>query len=137
MLSPNFLVDPKRERVELLILAIGLFGIAVVFAVFLHGRIFPTVLSLGALLALAGAIFQRTIGHDVYLIFALIALAIGRIVSPIVVFLSYLPGIALVGSFLRLVGMNKLRRNFRKCRAEPTMFVNPMPTTHDGFRRQS
>jgi predicted membrane protein len=137
MLSPKFSVEPKRERAELFILAIGLFGIAAVFAILLHGRIFPGILSLFALLALAGAVFQRRIGHDIYLIFALFALAIGRIVSPIVVFIAYLPGIALMGGLLRLGGMNKLKRNFTECRAEPTMFVNPTQTTPDGFRRQS
>lgn len=137
MLSPNFSVDPKRERVELLILAVGLLGIAAVFGVFLHGRIFPAVLSVFALLAFAGVIYQRRMGHDIYLVFALIALAVGRIVSPLVVFVAYLSGIGLMGSLLRLVGMNKLKRDFTKCRAEPTMFVNPTPTTHDGFRRQS
>jgi hypothetical protein len=137
MLSPNFSPDPKRERVELLILGIGLLVIAGVFGGFLHGRIFPAVLFAFALLAFAGVIFHRRAGHDVYLIFALIALAIGRIVSPVVVFLAYLPGIGLMGSALRLVGMNKLQRDFHKCRAETTMFIDSRPTTHEGFRRQS
>jgi hypothetical protein len=137
MLSPNFSSDPKRERVELLILAIGLLVIAGVFGGFLNGRVFPAVLLAFSFLAFAGVIFHRRAGHDVYLIFALIALAIGRIVSPLVVFLAYVPGIGLMGSALRLIGMNKLKRDFGKCRAEPTMFIDPRPTTHDGFRRQS
>ena len=137
MLSPNFSVDPGRERVELLILAIGLFAIAAVFGLFLQGRVFPVVLSFFALLALTGVIYQRRLGHDVYLIFALIGMAIGRVISPLVVLLTYVTGISLVGSMLRLAGIDKLQRDFTKCRAKSTMFVKPMPTTHDGFRRQS
>ena len=137
MLSPNFRSDPKGERLELLTLGIGLLVIAGVFGGFLHGRIFPAVLSAFAILAFAGVVFHRTAGHDIYLIFALIALAIGRIVSPVIIFLAYVPGIGLIGSGLRLVGMNKLKRDFTKCRAEPTMFIDPRPSTDDGFRRQS
>jgi predicted membrane protein len=137
MLSPNFSPDPKRERVELLILAIGLLVIVGIFAGLLHGRIFPAVLFAFALLAFAGVIFHRRAGHDVYLIFALIALAIGRVVSPVVVFLAYLSGIGVTGGALRLIGMNKLKRDFTQCRTEPTMFIESQPTTHDGFRRQS
>ena len=137
MLSPNFSSGPKRERTELLILGVGLLVIAGVFGGYLHGRIFPGVLLASALLAFAGAMFHRRVGHDIYLIFALIALAIGRVVSPVVVFLAYLGGIGLMGSALRLIGMNKLKRDFTTCRAEPTMFIDPTPTTEDGFRRQS
>lgn len=137
MLSPNFSVDPQRERSELLILSVGLLAIALLFGIFFHGRIFPALLSMFALLALSGVLFQQRIGHDVYLIFALFALAIGRIVSPLVVFVAYAMGIGVVGSALRLIGMNRLKRDFNQCKAEPTMFVAPMPTSPDGFRRQS
>ena len=137
MLSPKFSVDLNKERAELLILGFGLIAIAAVFGILLNGRIFPAALLLFALLALAGAICHRRMGHDVYLVFALIALAIGRIVSPLVVFVAYVPGIGLMGSLLRLVGMDKLRRDFTKCRAETTMFTDPPPTTREGFRRQS
>lgn len=137
MFSPGFSVVPERERVELLILGVGLTAIAAVFAVFLNGRIFPAVLLLLGLLAFAGAIYHRRIGHDIYLAFALIALAIGRIVSPLIVFVAYVLGVGLFGSLLRLIGMNKLKRDFMKCRTEPTMFVKPSPTTREGFRRQS
>lgn len=137
MFSPNFSVPPEREGVELRILGVGLTATAAVFGVFLGGRIFPAVLLLLSLLAFAGAIYYRRIGHDVYLAFALVALALGLIVSPLIVFVAYALGVGLFGSLLRLAGMNKLKRNFMKCRAEPTMFVNPSPTTPEGFRRQS
>lgn len=137
MFSPSFSLDPKKERVELLILGVGLVVIATAFGVFLKGRIFPAVLLLLGLLAFAGAICHSRVGHDVYLVFALISFAIGRIVSPLVVFVTYVLGIGLMGSLLRFVGMNKLKRDFTKCRAEPTMFINPTPTTREGFRRQS
>jgi hypothetical protein len=137
MFRPRISVTPERERVELLILGSGLTAIAAVFGLFLNGRIFPAVLLLLGLLAFAGAIDHRRIGHDVYLAFLLIALAVGRIVSPVIVFAAYVLGVGLFGSLLRLIGMNKMNRDFMKCRAEPTMFVNPSPTRSEGFRRQS
>jgi hypothetical protein len=137
MLDPNPHLPPSKERAQLLVLAGGLAAIAVTFAFFLGARVFPGVLLALAALALTGAVLHRRIGHDVYLVFALIALAVGRIISPVVVFLAYLLGVSLVGLILRAFGMDKLKRDFIRCREAPTMFVDPPHTPPESFRRQS
>jgi len=137
MLDPNLRLGPDKERAQLLFLSAGLALIALVFAFALDARIFPALLLVLTALALGGALFHRHIGHDVYLVFALIALTIGRIASPVIVFLAYMLGVGLFGLILRAVGMDRLKRNFTRCRGATTMFVDPPPTPPESFRRQS
>lgn len=137
MLSPKLRRDGKGERTELFILSVGLAAVAAGLAALLGARVFPAVLLVCAVLALAGALAYRKVGHDVYLAFALLSMAIGRLISPIVLLVMYIVAIGALGGILRLSGMNRLRRNFAKCRAQPTMFVDATPTTAESFRRQS
>lgn len=137
MLDPKLRLPPEKERAQLLVLAGGLAMISLVFAYLLGARIFPVLLLLLAALAATGAILHRHFGHDVYLVFALIALLIGRVISPVIVFLAYVLGVGLPGVVLRAIGMDRLRRDFNRCRRMQTMLVDPPQTSPESFRRQS
>ena len=137
MLSPKLRRDARSERIELVILCGGLATIAAAFAALLGARVFPAVLLILAMFALVGALAYRKVGHDVYLIVALVAMAIGRVVSPIVVIVMYVVAIGALGSILRIFGMNRLRRNFDQCKARSTMFVDATQPSVESFRRQS
>lgn len=137
MLSASLRRSAAEERSQLLFLGIGLAAVASALAWVFGARVFPGILAAFACAALAGWVAYRRIGHDVYLVFALIALAIGRIVSPVVVFIMYLAGIALVGAALRVFGVNRLKRDFRSCKQLPTMLVDATQPSDESFRRQS
>ena len=97
----------------------------------------PAVLAVLSVVAFAGAAWFARIGHDVYLVFSLVALLIGNVVSRVIVGAMYLLGIVLLGSVGRIFGMNKLERDFERCRAKTTMLVDAAETTSESFRRQS
>lgn len=137
MLNASLRRSAAEERSQLLFVGIGLAAVAAALAWIFGARVFPGILAVLACAALAGWAAYRRIGHDVYLVFALIALAIGRIVSPVVVFIMYLAGITLVGAVLRLFGVNRLKRDFQSCRQLPTMLVDATQPSDESFRRQS
>lgn len=137
MFSPALRRTAAEEQSQLLALAAGLGAVASLFAWIFGARIFPGILALLGCVAFAGWVAYRRIGHDVYLIFALIVLAIGRIVSPIIVFIMYVASIGLVGGALRVLGMNRLRRDFKACKQLPTMLVDASQPSNESFRRQS
>lgn len=137
MTSPAQTAEAAEERRELWRLAAGFaVGAGVIHWVFAIAGL-PLVLLAFSLTAFAGAAAFGRIGHDVHLIFSLIALAIGRIMSWLGVALMYVVGIAFIGSILRLFGVDRLDRDFARCRTKPTMFVDPPETTVESFRRQS
>ena len=137
MFSSNLLVDPRRERLELIILGCGLTVIATLLAILVDGRIFPAFLLVLALLAIIGAACYRHIGHDLYLTFALVAMAIGRIASPVILFIAFVLAVGMVGSVIRIVGLDRLQRNFKRCRSATTMLRDVPATDPGSFRRQS
>jgi len=137
MLSPSLRRSPAEERTQLLFVAVGFTAIAVAIAWIFDARVFPGILGALACFAFAGWIAYGRIGHDVYLIFALIALAIGRIVSPVIVFVMYMASIGGVGLVLRAFGVNRLNRDFKACKRKPSMLVDATQPSEESFRRQS
>ena len=137
MLTPNLSSGPAAERQQLLFLGIGLAVIAAGTWWFLGSRISSLVLIVLASVALAGFVVYRAIGRDVFLVFMLLSLAIGHVVSWVVVLLLYAVVIAGLGAMLRLFGMNRLERNFDACRKKASMLADVPPLDATGFRRQS
>jgi hypothetical protein len=130
-------VSSESERRELWRLAGGLAVGAVVLHFLFGAVVLPLILATLSLLALLGAAAFSRCGHDVYLVFSLVALLIGRVISWLMVALTYVLGIALFGSITRIFGMNKLDRDFRRCRQKPTMLVDAPHTSPESFTRQS
>jgi hypothetical protein len=137
MLRHDFFPDPRAERRKLGFLACGLGTMAVALAWITQARILPAALLALALAALVGVIWFRSLGRNVYLIFALFSFAVGQIISRMCLLLMYLFGIALLGSLLRLFGMNRLRRHFDSCRNMDSMFMDAPSTPLESFGRLS
>jgi hypothetical protein len=137
MLGSNQAPGAAGERQQLLILAVGL-AIIAAGGWWLFGRPSLTVALLAlATVALAGFVAYRAIGRGVFLVFSLLSSAIGRLVSWVIVIVLYVVVIAGFGLMLRLVGMNRLDRNFAACKRKRTMLVDVPPLDAAGFRRQS
>lgn len=137
MLQHNLTMNAREERQQLLYLALGLGVISVLLGRFSDARILPIFLLIIGLVALAGCLAYQRIGRDIYLVFALVSLIVGHVVSWFVVLILYLVGIAGVGTALCFGGMDRLRKNFTSCKRLPTMFVDAPSTDPDSFRRQS
>jgi ABC-type sugar transport system permease subunit len=137
LLTPNLSGGPAAEKRQLLILGIGLAVIAVVTWWLFGPRIPSLVLIVLASVALAGFVAYRAIGRDVFLVFMLLSLAIGHVVSWVIVLVLYAVVIAGLGSMLRLFGMNRLERNFEACRKKASMLADVPPLDAASFRRQS
>jgi hypothetical protein len=137
VLGRGFSPGAAAERQQLLVLALGLAAIAG-GTWWLWGLRGLNVAGLSlAVLALAGFVAYRAIGRGVFLVFSLLALAVGRLVSWAIVLLLYVVFIAGFGMLLRLFGMNRLDRNFAVCKRKTTMLTDVAPLEVAGFRRQS
>lgn len=137
MLRHDFSADPQAQRQQLRWLALALAAIAAGLAGFTHSQVVPLLLAGLAGLAAAGAVCFRRIGRDVFLVFALLGLIVGHVVSWVVVILLYVFGISVVGALLRQAAMNRLDRDFAACRRRATMFVEAPATPVESFGRQS
>jgi ABC-type sugar transport system permease subunit len=127
----------RAEKQQLLVLGIGLAAIGA-GAWWLFGLHALNILMLTlAGLALAGCLAYRAMGRGVFLVFSLLSLAVGRVVSWLMVLVLYVVVIAGLGTVLRLFGMNRLERNFEACRKKGTMLVDVPRLDPAGFRRQS
>ncbi len=125
------------ERRQLFFLAVGASVIAAASFGLAGRRVLPAILLGVACVAGCGAVAHRWVGRDVYLFFALVAGAIARVVSAVVVGLTYLLAIGCFGSVARALGVNRLERNFETCRKRETMLVGAPGTDVESFRRQS
>lgn len=137
VIEPNFSKGPEAERRELIILACGFLALAIIFKLITKSQGLPLIFGAAALAALFGWLAFSRIGRDVYLVFALVASLIGRVVSRVAIVFMYGIVIAAFGSVLRLFGMNRLQRNFQSCRKRQSMFVDAPRTDPESFRRQS
>ena len=137
MLTPNLWPEPAAEKRQLLVLGIGLAVMAAGTCWFFGSRIPSLVLIVLAAVALAGLVAYRAIGRDVFLVFMLLSLAIGHVVSWVVVLVLYAVVIAGLGAMLRLFGMNRLERNFEACRKKESMLADVVPLDAASFGRQS
>jgi protein-S-isoprenylcysteine O-methyltransferase Ste14 len=137
VLERAILRTPAEERTELVFLGAGLVGLAAALTFFSDTVLLPAVLATVGCAAIVARLCYRRIGHDVYLVFALVALAIGRVLSPLVVLVIYVAGICLLGTLLRGIGMDRLNRSFDKCRMRPSMLVDTPHRSRESFRRQS
>jgi len=130
-------ISAGAERIELWKIAAA-FGAAAIALHLLFGwKALPIAFACLSGLALFGAVFFRRIGHDVSLVFDLVAMLLGGIVSRVMIAVMYVVGIICFGSLLRLFGMNKLERDFQRCRAKPSMLSDAPATPIESFRRQS
>jgi hypothetical protein len=137
MFKPQFNIGSKNEKKQMVIAGIGFAVVAGVFGYGL-GNITPSIVfSCLSLVSLCGFLFYSYIGRDVFLILAAVGSIIGRVVSWFVVLLVYALVIGLLGSVLRLMGMNLLRRDFQACSQSKTMFVDAPHTDSESFSRQS
>ena len=137
MLDQPLSPGPRKERRQLVVLAVGLGLIGGVLWWLKDGGLFPSALIVGGFLAAAGAAAHAWIGRDAYLFFAVAGLLIGRVVSWLM--LRALYGLAILGfgSILRLFGMDHLHKRFQACQARETMFVEAPGTDRESFGRQS
>lgn len=128
---------PAAERRQLLVLGVGIQFIAACFYWFTGTTMLPMIfIGLGSL-ALAGGIAHKACGRSVFLLFAVFSSVVGRAVSAAIIAFVYFWAILVFGSILRLFGMNKLERNFYRCRDRETMLVDAPTTDAESFRRQS
>ena len=125
------------ERAQLAWLAVGLAAIGGALWWTLGPRPFPLVLLGLAGLAGLGWLAYRAMGRTVFLLFTLVSLTLGRVVSWLVVLVLYALAIGVLGSIFKLFGMNRLERDFAACQRKTTMLVDVPPLDPAGFRRQS
>jgi hypothetical protein len=85
LLTPNLRRGPAAENQQLLFLGIGLAMMAAGTWWFFGPRMSSFVLIVLASVALAGFVAYRAIGRDVFLVFMLLSLAIGHVVSWVIV----------------------------------------------------
>jgi hypothetical protein len=137
MSAPDLNPGARAERSQLCWLAVGLGLIGGGWWWVFGPRPFPLVLLALAGLAGLGTLAPRAIGRTVFLLFSMIALALGRVLSWAVLLVLYVLAIGVLGSILKLFGMNRLERDFAACRRKTTMLVDVPPLDPAGFRRQS
>jgi len=125
------------ERRQLLFFATGVTVIAVGLLTFTARQVVPVILLSLGVLAAGGAVAYRWIGRGVYLVLSMLAALIGSVVSRAVVAVTYVLAIAGFGSLLRVVRMNRLERDFARCRRKETMLTDAPPTDRESFGRQS
>jgi hypothetical protein len=133
--DPSPSVAAERQQVRWL--AVGFTLMAGVSWWILGPRPLPLVLLGLAGLAWVGAVAHRAMGRSVFLLFTVMALALGRVVSWVVVLVLYVLAIGMLGSIFKLFGMNRLERDFAACKRKTTMLVDVPPLDPAGFRRQS
>jgi len=137
VLEPGLSRGPAAEKQQLLFLGVGLAVLGGANCWVFGPRVSGIVLlALGAV-ALAGRAAYRSIGRSVFLIFALVSMALGRVVSWVIVLMLYVLVIGGLGSVLRLFGMNRLARDFAACRKKETMLMDVPPLDAASFGRQS
>ena len=137
MLEPGLSRGPAAEKQQLLFLGVGLAVLGGANCWVFGPRVSGIVLlALGAV-ALAGRAAYRSIGRSVFLIFALVSMALGRVVSWVIVLMLYVLVIGGLGSVLRLFGMNRLARDFAACRRKESMLMDVPPLDAASFERQS
>jgi hypothetical protein len=137
MLEQEFTPQPAKERRQLAVLAVGLGLIGGVLWWLKGGGLFPGLLLTAALGAAAGAVAHAAIGRDVYLVFAVVGLLTGRVVSWLMLRAMYGLAILGLGSLFRLFGMDRLHKRFEVCKARDTMFEEAPGSDRESFGRQS
>jgi ABC-type sugar transport system permease subunit len=137
VLGPGRSAGAATERQQLLFLGLGLVIVAGAIGWLVGPHALHVVLVSMAAVALAGFVAHRAIGRGVFLVFFLLSSAIARLVSWLIVLVLYVTVIGGLGVLLRLVGMNRLERNYPACKRKHTMFVDVPPLDPAGFRRQS
>ncbi len=137
MQQRDYSPDERAERRQLLWLAVGLGTAATVMVVFAKAWVVPVILVGFGLTALAGVLNYRGAHRDIFLWFTVLSGATGYLVSRMVMLLMYVSGIVLVGGLLKLFGMNRLQRQFARCRSCATMFEDAPGTSVQCFGRQS
>ena len=137
MAGPSQARGSSGERSQLLWLGAGLAVIGTGFGWAFGRWTFAAILLGLAALALIGGLAYQRVGRSVFLVFTLVSLTVGRLVSWLVVLVLYALSIGVFGSILKLFGMNRLERDFAANKRKATMFVDVPPLDRPSFRRQS
>jgi ABC-type sugar transport system permease subunit len=137
VLEPVLSRGPTAEKQQLLFLGIGLTLIGGANWWLFGPRVMSAMLLVLGAVALAGRLAHRAIGRGVFLSFALLAMAMGRVVSWVILVVMYVLFIAGLGSVLRLFGMNRLARDFEACKKRGSMLMDVPPVDAASFERQS
>ncbi|MBI4964276.1 MAG: hypothetical protein HY913_13445 [Desulfomonile tiedjei] len=127
----------KYERSALIRAGCGLAIAAIVLFWLFDGPRIVWFLAVLSATALIGGAVGRGLGYNIYLILNLGAEILGKAVSFLMVVIIYMLGIGVFGSLLRLVGMDRLQRDWQENRLKTSMFVHPPKTTKESLRRQS
>lgn len=127
----------EKERTELSKLAAGFGAMAAVLHLLFGAIVAPIVLVGLSLVAIRGVTASPDVRHDIYLVFSLFSIAVGRVASWAMITLMYACGIVVLGSIMRAFGMDKLERDFQRCRSKSTMLVDAQRSTPESFMRQS
>lgn len=128
--------NPFEEKKTLLKIALSTSILSTIL--FLIQKPLPSlVLFALACSSICGVVFYQKCGRDVYLLLSVTALAMGKVVSWLALHTLYLFGIVILGTVFKLTGMDRLNKNFNKCRKQSSMFHDCEATTIESFRRQS
>ena len=137
MVESRWYPNPREERRQLIGLGLGFAAVAVLLWLLAEVAVLPVILASLALAALSGAAAYAKIGRGCYLIFSVMALAIGTVLSRLAEAVMYVLAIVLPGLVFRCFRMNRLDRSFSACRQRETMFRDAAETDLESFGRQS
>lgn len=127
---------PNSGRKDLVVTGLA-FGVSAAILFALDKPVIPYVALALALIALFGSAFFQSIGHRIHASITTVRRSIQRVVSYVVLTVVYFGFVSILGLILSFFGMDRLRKDFDKCKAMPSMFEEAPATDLDNFRRQS
>lgn len=137
MLEIDFNPLESTQRRQLLAMAVA-FALASAALWFLaDARVLPILLISLSSIGLLGYCAYGKLGRDIYLALAVIIRMVGWVLSRIVLGVMFVFAITLPGLVLRLFGMDRLNKEFQRCRTRESMFVDTPVHDSEDFRRQS
>ncbi|HOO57308.1 MAG TPA: hypothetical protein PLN69_10820 [bacterium] len=137
MNNEMFTRGPEQERRQMLLMSISFIVVGGLLFFLLEKPVPAAVLSGLSLFAFIGFAAYPWVGRGIYLVFALVAFLIGHAVSWLSVRMVYVLAIVIFGAFVRLFGMDRLKKNFENGKKKETNFEESPASDIESFRRQS